>query len=562
MAARLTETLLGADADMHRIHRRVVRIGATAGWMTAAFFLVVGISSRNSSLYLESVVPALAAGLMTAQIIVGRENGGMALFGSAFVTLVINGVVGTDDTLIPAAVAMVIIPAIGTLFLNRFHLVFVGLISSGLLIAPLAWGLDLGPSLTLGAVMAISFALTSVILLTVRSAAVTLNARSRTLFEYSPSAVIEEDWSDAIAYLRSEYTGRADRIKPFLMAYPAVVKRAVAKVRILRVNQAAIELLEAVSPADLVGYRDSTTVTPETMESFVDTLVAWYEGQTSFDQEAPAFTVTGREIWLQTHSVDTASGLPSSNILVGLADITDFKAHNDAMTDLVKAKDEFVAQVSHELRTPLTAVVGLTSELTTMENLGEEERVELLSLVTSQAAEMSYMVDDLLVAARAEMGTIAIESGVVDLQSELQSVVDGLGLNVEKLPEFVPSAVADPSRVRQIFRNLFTNAQRYGGPNVWVNAGKTNDMAWIEVRDDGDGVAASDVERIFEPYAVAHGGGVSGSVGLGLTVSRQLAELMHGTLTHHRDMNESVFRLELPVAANSEPVLTSKKASV
>ena len=232
------------------------------------------------------------------------------------------------------------------------------------------------------------------------------------------------------------------------------------------------------------------------------------------------------------------------------------------MTDLVNAKDEFVAQVSHELRTPLTAVVGLTSEMATMENLGEEERDELLSLVASQAAEMSYMVDDLLVAARAEMGTVAIESGVVDLQSELQSVLDGLGFNVEKLPEFVPSAVADPSRVRQIFRNLFTNAQRYGGPKVWVNAGTTNDMAWIEVRDDGDGVAASDVERIFEPYAVAHGGGVSGSVGLGLSVSRQLAELMRGTLTHHRDMNESVFCLELPFSGHPEPVLASKKAAV
>ena len=68
--------------------------------------------------------------------------------------------------------------------------------------------------------------------------------------------------------------------------------------------------------------------------------------------------------------------------------------------------------------------------------------------------------------------------------------------------------------------------------------------------------------EFFEPYAVAHSGGVSGSVGLGLTVSRQLAELMGGTLSYYCDLNESVFRLDLPLAGHPEPVLTSKKAAI
>ena len=70
---------------------------------------------------------------------------------------------------------------------------------------------------------------------------------------------------------------------------------------------------------------------------------------------------------------------------------------------------------------------------------------------------------------------------------------------------------------------------------------------WIEVRDDGQGVLAHDAERIFETYATAHPG-VEASVGLGLAVSRQLAELMGGSLNYSRDLNESVFRLELPAA--------------
>ena len=191
----------------------------------------------------------------------------MALFGTAIVTVVMNSVAGNEDTLIPAALFLVIIPAIGTLFLNTFRTALVVLISLGLLVTPQAWGLGLSQGLILGVIMAVSFSLTSVIYLTVRSAAVTLSERFQTLFEHSPIAVIEEDWSGSIAYIRSEYTGRAERIKAFLMAYPELVKRAVAKVRVLRVNQAAIDLLEATGPTDLLGYRDGSTVTSETIES-------------------------------------------------------------------------------------------------------------------------------------------------------------------------------------------------------------------------------------------------------------------------------------------------------
>ena len=560
MATRLTETVLEANADMARIHRRVVRVGALAAWVCAAFFLFIGFLSGNDALLIEAIGPALAAGFMTAQIVLKREDAGMALFAAAIVTVGMYALVGNEDTIIPAAVAMVIIPSIGMLFIDSERVLSVALISLFLIVTPFIWGLGFSEALTLGAVIAISFNLTSVIFLTVRSAAASLNVRFQTLFEHSPTAVMEEDWSQAIAYLRSEYTGRADRIRPFLLAYPAVVKRAVARAKIIRVNQAAIDLLEADGPEELLGYRDGDKVTPETIEPFVGALVALYEGKTLFEQETPALTMKGRPIWLQTRSIDTSIETPATNILVGLGDITHIKARSDAMAELVKAKDEFIAKVSHELRTPLTAVIGLTSELNSLDSLSEDERVELMHLVSDQAAEMSYIVDDLLVAARAEIGTIAIDSVVVDMGEQLIDTIDGLGISIAEVPSSVPSVTADPSRVRQILRNLLTNAQRYGGTEVRVVAGAIFDKAWLEVRDDGEGVA-EDATRVFEPYATAHAG-VPGSVGLGLSVSRQLAELMGGSLTYHRDLGESVFRLELPLASQAKSVLASKKAAV
>jgi signal transduction histidine kinase len=219
------------------------------------------------------------------------------------------------------------------------------------------------------------------------------------------------------------------------------------------------------------------------------------------------------------------------------------------MNELIRSKDEFVASISHELRTPLTAVVGLTSEMISG-GLGGAERDELIELVASQAQEMSHIIDDLLVAARSEMGTVAVALNEVDLGAELQAAVDGVGIYLEEIPTGLPTAIGDGPRIRQILRNLLTNLDRYGGAHRRVIGGANRGRVWLEIRDDGSGVSDDDAARIFEPYASAHTG-ISSSVGLGLSVARRLAELMGGSLTYFRDEGESVFRLELASAEES-----------
>ena len=561
MATRLAESLIGAEADMLRIHRRVVRVGAAAAWFAAAVFMVAGFFTGNEALFTEAIGPILAAGLMTTLIVLRRENAGIAMVGSAFVVMVWFTVVGNGATIVPAAVSLVVICAIGMLFVERRQKVAIAVVGLFLFSAPQLWNLAFGESILLGTVMALSFVMTSVIFATVRNAATTLNVRFQMLFENSPTAVMEEDWSAALAYVRSEYTGRPDRIRPFLLAYPAVVRRAIAKARIVRVNSAAVALLEAGSADALLGHREGNKVTLDTLEGFVEGLVALYEGKTFFEQEIPALTMKGRPIWLQARSVDSSSGPPGSTVLIGLADITHIKARQDAMTEMVRAKDEFIAKVSHELRTPLTAVLGLTSELADDNSLSETERGELMRLVAGQAEEMAYIVDDLLVAARADTGRVALDIGVVDMNASLEATLDGLAMRIDDLPESISPVTADPSRVRQILRNLLTNAERYGGPERRVIAGTLFDNVWIEVRDNGEGVPSEAAERIFEPYGTAHSG-FSASVGLGLSVARQLSEMMGGSLTYHRDDSETTFRLELPAAPSPQPVLTSDTASV
>jgi signal transduction histidine kinase len=423
------------------------------------------------------------------------------------------------------------------------------------------WDVTFDQRVVLGLIMSLSFAMTHFILSSIQLTSAAMSTRYQLLFEASPTAVLEEDWSESVEYVRSEYTGKPERIRQFLMAYPAVVERAVGKARVLRANEAAMSLLEVRSPARFLGYRDPRIVTDENMEGIVSALVSLYGGETTWESDIPTRVRSGEIRWLQSRSVDTSTGVPGTSIVVALADITHLKSRNEAMADLVKAKDEFIANVSHELRTPLTAVIGLTSELARDGARGESEREQLLQLVAVQAAEMSNIVDDLLVAARAEMGTVPIDLQPVDLIGELKSTVGGLDVSVEMPEATTPRVVADPQRVRQILRNLLTNAQRYGGPLRRVAAGAEGGHAWLEVRDNGPGISADHANQIFEPYVTAHFG-VQGSVGLGLAVARQLAELMGGSLTFERSQEESVFRLRLPLADRPEPALASHSNSL
>ena len=220
--------------------------------------------------------------------------------------------------------------------------------------------------------------------------------------------------------------------------------------------------------------------------------------------------------------------------------------------ELVKYKDEFVASVSHELRTPLTAVVGLSEELVSVSPDGftADELAEFHQLIAQQSREVAYIVEDLLVAARVEIDTVSIDTQPVDVDSEVEATIQGWPSEFHEIEHFPGDAKvnADPTRVRQIIRNLLTNAIRYGGSKVTVVTGTDGIRGFLQVRDNGDGIDAEHIDRIFQPYERVSQSEFArpGSVGLGLYVSRQLANLMGGDLTCFRDRSETVFELSLP----------------
>jgi signal transduction histidine kinase len=227
------------------------------------------------------------------------------------------------------------------------------------------------------------------------------------------------------------------------------------------------------------------------------------------------------------------------------------------LADLLKSKADLVASISHELRTPLTVMVGFVTELTAhWDSFGEDERRELLGIAATQGAEVAGIIDDLLVAAQTEAGELSVRAEVVDLGPLATEVIEA-DRRGDSQPIAVSrgeaSAWADPRRVRQILRNLFVNALRYGGPTIEVEMETSGGEVHLLVCDDGPGVAQDRWEQIFEMYdRNAEGTGKSGSIGIGLTISRRLARLMGGDLTYRYQAGRSVFDLRLLAAPRSE----------
>ena len=236
-----------------------------------------------------------------------------------------------------------------------------------------------------------------------------------------------------------------------------------------------------------------------------------------------------------------------------LVDISDLHDANIRLRDLLRSRDELIASVAHELRTPLTGVLGFAEVLRDPDSgLSPADRQEMITDIARQSADLSNIVEDLLTAARVEANNLKVAQVPVDLRAQAAQVLEALDQQAVvpiELSGRPVKAVGDPARVRQILRNLVTNSLRYGGETRKIAINQAGSSAQVKVCDNGPGIPQDKQYVIFEPYQRAHNDeGLTASVGLGLTVSRNLAKLMNGDLIYHRQDGETVFQLTLPLA--------------
>jgi signal transduction histidine kinase len=239
------------------------------------------------------------------------------------------------------------------------------------------------------------------------------------------------------------------------------------------------------------------------------------------------------------------------SLLLAVERLRAIKAEREVGEALHRAlveKGEFLATIAHELRSPLTNVIGFAQILADPElDADVDERRDMLLRIIEESHEISALVEDLLASARNEVGQLTAMRAPVDLAAEITQVLatltperrDRIGYRCEE--EVV--AVGDPARIRQVVRNLTSNALKYGGDRIEVVTRVESDRAVIEVRDDGDGLPGEDGD-VFGRHRPNPS--VSGSNGIGLSLARDLTHLMDGTIEFHRDDAWTVFSVSLP----------------
>ncbi|RYZ57438.1 MAG: PAS domain-containing sensor histidine kinase [Proteobacteria bacterium] len=243
----------------------------------------------------------------------------------------------------------------------------------------------------------------------------------------------------------------------------------------------------------------------------------------------------------------------------------ELKAARDKAEAANVAKSQFLANMSHEMRTPLGVMLGFADLL--LDSYGQEDELkEGLDAIRRNGKHLLGLIDDLLDIAKVEAGQMQMELTQVDLKSELNNIVNqfkfkcsekGIDLEIQASSSLPDQITTDALRFRQILLNILSNALKFtASGSVKVNVFLLPDSALktqflcLDITDSGCGITPEQAKLLFKPFAQAD---VStsrrfGGTGLGLSLARNLAEALGGSLDLLRSEVDfgSTFRIKLP----------------
>ena len=273
-----------------------------------------------------------------------------------------------------------------------------------------------------------------------------------------------------------------------------------------------------------------------------------------------------------------APAFDSAPEMIGVAvNITDRKQaekaerEKEAAEAANRAKSVFLANMSHELRTPLNAILGFSALLQRDAGIVGHDR-EHLDIINRSGEHLLGLINDILDMAKIEAGRVELQIAPFDLYVLVRDLVGmmgqraiekGLELRLEQSSRVARYLRGDEIRLRQALVNLLGNAIKFTEQGaVTLRLEALPDPAGgprlrIEVEDTGPGIAAEDLERVFDPFVQAGQTSAQKGTGLGLAITRQFVELMGGRIGVTSDLGRgSRFWIELPV----EPVSASEVA--
>lgn len=241
------------------------------------------------------------------------------------------------------------------------------------------------------------------------------------------------------------------------------------------------------------------------------------------------------------------------------------KEANKKMQDLDQMKDDFVSVTSHELKTPMTAIRSYAWMALNKSDVPLSDRLKkYLIRVLISTERLINLVNDLLNTSRIESGKVEINSEPIDLISLSKDILDEIyyskstqkNINFALLEQKLPKVLADGEKLRQVFLNIAGNAAKFSPPDGKITIGFFTDGKMVEtyIKDEGPGIDREDLGRLFTKFgrldSSYQAASATGGSGLGLYISKNLIELMHGRIWAQSEGlgKGATFRFSLPVA--------------
>lgn len=530
----------GIGSNEGQIYRSVVRLGLILSLTATVATAVTGLVAGRALVYVA--LPAAMTASFATQVWSRRPDARPALIGATLALIVLGRWTMGDYALIAGVLGLLTLVFASLLVVGELGW-RVGLVGLAVVEVAVWWWsplIDLNVNwvaVLVGVAFLFGFGLMSALVNATRRS----GHRYSTLYAAAPIGLIEEDWTEAFALLRSR-TDEGEDLYRRLLADPGLLEEVVSLVRVVGANEAAARI-ERVEPADMLGSLRNRIIGPLEPEVWSEEVAALAGGQRAYRGRSAMRRQDGGIAWIE---LGVTVIEPPARVIVTVTDVTEAEEARLRLEQEALSKDRFIAAISHELRTPLAAIVGFSQLLTSGREVTPEDKDEMMQFIADEANQVAWVVEDLLVTARTDSGLLTIKSAPVDLTAEVRLAMNDIpGIPLEgDLSGW--GVMADSGRLRHIVRNIMVNALEHGGVDRRVVVAKVGEDIVLEVRDSGPPLSDQDLERIFSPYETAHERpGLTAFVGLGLAVARRLANLMGGNLTYEHD-GETVFRLALP----------------
>jgi two-component system, sensor histidine kinase and response regulator len=378
--------------------------------------------------------------------------------------------------------------------------------------------------------------------------------------------------------LRTLLAQNRDRLDALMNQLPHAIYFKDCEGRFTLNNGALARVFGCSDPSQIVGKTDFDFFSAEHAQQAYDDERELVLGRVAvISKEEKETWPDGRETWVLTTKLPFRDKDGTIVGTFGLSrDITDRKqmerellAAKDMADQATRAKSEFLANMSHEIRTPLNGVIGMTGLLLDTD-LSTEQR-EYAETVRRSGESLLSVINDILDFSKIEAGRMVFESFPFDLQVVIEEINEMLAPRIEdrKLDlvlEYPPDAprhfIGDGGRIRQVVTNLVGNAVKFtqaGHVLIAVSCESRegeNAQIRVAVEDTGPGIPAEKMDRLFAKFSQVDSSTTrkSGGSGLGLAISKQLVNLMDGTVGVTSELGKgSTFWFTLPLHLDAQP---------